>query len=448
METLEELNTVIECGIDLIQGYYTGRPAEKPLADISDEVRDRMFEANLQINRYDKQAKIYYAQDGEEINLLDLALKRYTALLLRQGSYTLNGEASHNIDFAIYCADGAKTQLTVNNINIKGIEEPTIRLGDRSQLELILNGTNTLDKEGILVPASASLTIRGDGDLRINNNRNYAVGIGSGYNAPYGTIRIGTTGTLSIHASGEKILCLGGGWSAGEGIQVTGGKLDLVGNGVCVVCFGSYSGVANISVRDADLKVFGDGNEVLLIGSHSGDAKIVLENSMIDMSSACEILTGRGTVNGSADAVLSGCTVKSDTHCDKGTVFGSFGGEASVVFRESKVRLYGEGYRVVGFGSMNGKCETRAESGDIDGNLLAVEILLLGNEHSRFVVTGGNIHLAQESDHTPVSPAGTPLCFANPNKDHYEATFCDGDEEWTYIADRNENGYLGVWILL
>ena len=448
VETLEELNTVIECGIDLIQGYYTGRPSEQPLADISDDVRNRMVEANLQINRYDKQAKIYFAQDGEEINLLDLALRRYTALLLRDGSYTLNGEVSHNIDFAIYCADGAKAKLTVNNINIKGIEEPTIHLGDRSRLELILNGTNTLDKEGILVPASASLTIRGEGDLCINNTRNYAVGIGSAYNAPYGTIRMESTGTVSIHASGEKILCLGGGWSAGEGIQVCSGKLDLVGYGVSVVCFGSYSGAANISVRNADLKVHGDGNEVLLIGSHSGDARIVMENTGIHLTSACEQLTGFGTVNGSANAVLSGCTVVSDTRCDKGTVFGSFGGTASVCFRDSKVKLYGEGYRVSGFGSLNGNCVTRVESGEIDGSLLAVEVLLLGNENSRFVVTGGNIHLAQESDHTPVSPAGTPLCFANPNKDHYEATFHDGDEEWTYKADRNENGYLGVWILL
>ena len=70
------------------------------------------------------------------------------------------------------------------------------------------------------------------------------------------------------------------------------------------------------------------------------------------------------------------------------------------------------------------------------------------NEHSRYVVTGGNIHLAQESDHTPVSPAGIPLCFANPGKDHYEAVFRDEEEEWTYKADRNEDGYLGVWILL
>lgn len=153
-------------------------------------------------------------------------------------------------------------------------------------------------------------------------------------------------------------------------------------------------------------------------------------------------------MNGSADAVLSGCTVKSETHCYKGAVFGSFGGEATVCFRESKVRLYGEGYRVSGFGSLNGKCITRVESGEVDGSLLAVEGLLLGNEHSRFVVTGGNIHLAQDSDHKPVSPSGTPLCFANPGNDHYEATFRDGDEEWTYKADRREDGYLGVWILL
>ena len=88
------------------------------------------------------------------------------------------------------------------------------------------------------------------------------------------------------------------------------------------------------------------------------------------------------------------------------------------------------------------------ESGEIDASLLAVEVLLLGNEASPFVVTGGNIHLAQESDHTPVSPAGTPLCYVNPAKDHYEATFRDGGEEWTYKADRNASGYLGVWILV
>ncbi len=29
---------------------------------------------------------------------------------------------------------------------------------------------------------------------------------------------------------------------------------------------------------------------------------------------------------------------------------------------------------------------------------------------------------------------------------HYEAVFRDRQEQWTYRADRNENGYLGVWV--
>ena len=215
-----------------------------------------------------------------------------------------------------------------------------------------------------------------------------------------------------------------------------------------MVVLGSYGGAANITIRNAAVKVHGDGNEVLLMGSRAGAAKISTEGSSISLTASCELLCATGTMSGSADAVFSGCTVTSDTHCENGAVFGSFDGEAKTVFRDSKVRLHGEGFRVSGFGSLNGSCVTRVESGEIDASLLAVEVLLLGNKRSRYVVTGGNIHLAQESDHTPVSPAGIPLCFANPGKDHYEAVFRDEEEEWTYKADRNENGYLGVWILL
>lgn len=274
------------------------------------------------------------------------------------------------------------------------------------------------------------------------------MGIGFGYNDPYGTIRLEMEGTVSIHASGGKNLCLGGGWSAGEGIRVLGGTLDLVCNGISIVGLGSYAGATNIDIRNTKLSVKGDGNEVLLIGSRSGAAKINMEGSLIDLSAACEQLMGFGTVSGTADAEISGCTVLCETHCDRGTVFGSFDGKARIVFRDSKIRQYGEGYRVAGFGSLNGSSTVRVESGELEGSLLAVERLLLGNEHSRFIVTGGNIHLAQESDRTPVSPAGIPLRFVSPDKDHYEAAFRDSEEEWIYRAERNEEGFLGVWIPL
>lgn len=95
---------------------------------------------------------------------------------------------------------------------------------------------------------------------------------------------------------------------------------------------------------------------------------------------------------------------------------------------------------------MNGSCVARVESGEIQAGLLVVERLLLGNERSRFVVTGGNIRLEQESGRTPVSPAGIPLDFVRPEGDHYEAVFRDRQENWTYRADRNADGWLGVWV--
>ncbi len=39
VETSEELRTVIDFGVDYVQGYYTGRPAPEPIAEIAPEIR-------------------------------------------------------------------------------------------------------------------------------------------------------------------------------------------------------------------------------------------------------------------------------------------------------------------------------------------------------------------------------------------------------------------------
>ena len=44
------------------------------------------------------------------------------------------------------------------------------------------------------------------------------------------------------------------------------------------------------------------------------------------------------------------------------------------------------------------------------------------------------------------SGAGLPLYCQTPAEDHFEATFSDRRGPWTYSADRNEEGYLFVWI--
>ncbi len=45
VETSNELRTVIDLGVDLVQGYYTGRPAPEPISAIADEVRSEIRES-------------------------------------------------------------------------------------------------------------------------------------------------------------------------------------------------------------------------------------------------------------------------------------------------------------------------------------------------------------------------------------------------------------------
>ena len=46
VETSNELNTVIDLGVDLIQGYYTARPAPDPIAAIAEDIRREIISAN------------------------------------------------------------------------------------------------------------------------------------------------------------------------------------------------------------------------------------------------------------------------------------------------------------------------------------------------------------------------------------------------------------------
>ncbi len=46
VETSEELKTVVGFGVDLIQGYYTARPAPEPIPKIADDIRDEILRAN------------------------------------------------------------------------------------------------------------------------------------------------------------------------------------------------------------------------------------------------------------------------------------------------------------------------------------------------------------------------------------------------------------------
>ena len=78
--------------------------------------------------------------------------------------------------------------------------------------------------------------------------------------------------------------------------------------------------------------------------------------------------------------------------------------------------------------------------------LLAGERMLLGNEHSRVIITGGNILISPEDSQVPVSPGGLPLQCRILTEDHFEADCKDRRASWKYVADRDEDGQLFVWL--
>ena len=446
VETSAELRTVIECGIDLIQGFYTGRPSDEPVRTIADKVLREIREENVHIAQGDREILFYEpAKDGERMDLLELASRKVSCIMLEKGSYTLFGEKSHSVDMNIRVVDDAEVHLTLEHVNLSGPTEPCIRLGNNSVLVLEVVGPNTLNRDGILVPPSARLEVCGTGGLLVHNTRNYSVGIGANYNDPYGTIVLETTGSVVVRSSGDKTVCIGGGSGVGDGITIRGGRLDLNASGMNAVCVGSSIGDAKIEITDTNATIHAEGNDVLLIGSSTANADIHLEGNF-RMSGACERATAVGTINGTAEVLISGGSINATVHCDSGAILGTYSGEAKVVCRDTEIRIHGEGNRLAGFGSLNGAGDTRIESGRITGDLLAGERFLIGNNHSRFMVTGGNLSVFPEGDAVPVSPCGAPLYFLNPKGDHYEETFTDRRATWTYKADRDAEGYLGVWI--
>ncbi|MBQ6399308.1 MAG: EAL domain-containing protein [Clostridia bacterium] len=445
VETAAELETVISFGVDLIQGYYTARPAEMPIPEINPEIRQQIVEESLKAVRFDRESRTYAARNGETVQLFDLAMHKYTVLEVPAGAVVLQGTSDSPVELTVRIADNAEATLILDSASLKGEDEPAIQLGSNSRVTLVLRGNSMLRRDGIRVPGNASLLLTGDGSLTIDSSRNYSVGIGSNFNDVYGTIEIDLKGTLNVSVSGDKAVCVGGGRSGGKGLTLKRGLVSLHASGISVLGIGSAAGSADIRLPGGQLECRVQGNDAVGIGTLSGHASIV-SSGEVTVQLDSERAVGLGTLNGTADLRLTGGAVQVVLHCDTGACIGNFSGEGSSLLSGATVHFIGEGNRTAGLGSVEGACDTRIEGGIISGNLLASVRRLLGNSNSRVVITGGNVRLYPESGETPVSPGGEPLKLLTPEGDTFEQTYKDKRATWNYRATRSKDGFLDVWV--
>lgn len=446
VETFEELQKVIECGVDLIQGYYTAKPAPFPLQNLPAKIKNEIIAENLRISRFDNDLLVYNASSGEKIDIIDLAYKKYAYVNVAEGEVTFTGEKDNTVDLVIRVAEQTDACLIFDNVNIKGSVETTVQIGRGSRVEIVLYGENTLNKEGIHVPETASLLLRGDGSLTINGNRNFAVGIGSNYSEPHGEIDIDINGKLSVISSGDKVVSIGGGRERSAQIQLSHGTVCVDAKGIDVLGIGSVDDCATVRIIDADVRVHCSGNNAVGIGSVKGSVDIETCGTVYTLSDG-EKAVGIGTCTGTGGRVkLIRGNVTAVTHCDIGTGIGSVSGSVSVENIGACTDCYGEGTRVRSFGSVTGRCVTRITGGCVRARVQAAEELPFGGEADSVVITGGNV-VSDSPVPMAVNDFGEPLIRYSPKGHRFEKNVVCGNGEYVYTAVRDENtGELSVYL--
>ena len=300
VETAEELHTVILLGADLIQGYFTARPAPEIIGSIPEDIKQM-------IKRYHQEREdgigqqVYIADVSERIILERLMQSGMKCIVIgSNGSGDISIEGSSELDsqIRIETRKGYSGRITLENAWLNSIKnKPCIDIGEDNEVTLVLSGDNKLDTGGIRVPQSSKLTIAGEGRLAINVNGKEFYGIGNGAGMWHGDITFEQSGRITVNADGEKGVAIGS------------------GNG----------GVININAGQYRLNVQGDVN------------------------------VGIGALYAESDMVIHDCDIGMEMNSARGTAIGSIGKSDFITIFKTSLKIFMTGIELVGIGTLDGE---------------------------------------------------------------------------------------------
>ncbi len=356
VETAQEMKTVIRLGVDLIQGYYTSTPKPLFLDSISKDVKDEIIKTNLE-TRPNGTKKVYTARNDTEIDLLKLALEKYTDIHIYQSKLTIVGDPDKQVKMNISVMDNHSCELTLRNVNmVSGNSKPTISVGEYARLVLDISKTNKLGYSGIYVPMGSQIELTGKGTLTIDCYASEGTGIGNDYDHGYGDITVDMQGTLEIICNSTETVCIGGGYNNDESeIKLMSGKIKLFMYSHNGVAIGSYDGESNIELGDGcSLDMTVSGIKVTGIGSFKGIATVA---SSADVNMLC---TGAQAVgigvlaNGEGSVLVRKGRINIKMRSAKHSCIGAIDGDVNAKIMNSEIIIDSEGDFATGIGDPNG----------------------------------------------------------------------------------------------
>ncbi len=369
VETAQEMKTVIRLGVDLIQGYYTSKPKPLFLDSIAKDVNDEIIKTNLE-TRPNGAKKIYSARNDTELDLLKLALEKYTDIHIYQSKLTIFGDPDKQVKMNIAVMDNHSCELTLRNVNIvSGNSKPVITVGEYARLVMNVSKNNKLGYSGIYVPMGSQFELCGKGTLTIDCYASECIGIGNDYDHCYGDITIDMTGTLEIICNSMETVCIGGGYNEDDSeINLKSGKLKIYMHTHNGIAIGSYNGDADISISDncsldmtvsgikvtgigschgiasvnteADITMSCTGAQAVGIGVlEDGEGSIIIENGRINMKMRSAKHSGIGAIGGSVNTKISNAEIVFDSEGDLAVGIGDSTGSGNVSIIDSAVNM-------------------------------------------------------------------------------------------------------------
>ncbi|MBO6108629.1 MAG: EAL domain-containing protein [Eubacterium sp.] len=358
VENSDELKTVIQLGVDLVQGYYTAKPGPKLIESIPTELVNEIIGAPSQ-DLSDGSAgsgHTYIAGRTNRVSLSTLIREGYKEIRIGEDNpvyrdITIVGTPGVKSEVRVTVVDGFSGEITLENAYLFGGEGgiPAIDIGDDSVIKLILKGENTLSCGGIRVPGTSALEIYGTGNLLINLDDREFYGIGNGLKEAHGNMVLAQAGEISIEASGKKGVCIGSG--LGGSMELREGKFVIEVSSDTCVGIGSVAGEVNPDIHDCFVNINMSVFKGACIGSVDGDVSIVSENASLNAQIEGGEVAFIGSVTGNrvkADiwGVKSDVTIRSDV----ATYVGSLGGGSDIRLDsiQANINIYGNHARFLG----------------------------------------------------------------------------------------------------
>ncbi len=396
VESSDELRTVILLGVDLIQGFYTARPAPEVLQALPYELRSEI-RSHRQERDDGKRMKIYSAQESERVNLDKLYKDGYDRIIIGNGylggTVTIAGSQYLETDIHIETAESFHGTIILENAVISNLPgRAAFAVGEDSDVTLVLNGTNKLNKAGIKVPASSKLKLVGKGSLEISLGGANYYGIGNDLESPHGELTFEQDGTISIHSDSHEGVCIGSG--LGGRIRICRGRYVLCGEGSMNVCIGAYSGFADIDIIGCDFDGKTTGAHSTVIGSLEGEASINLRYSSIKCEAHSLHAAALGTVGGTKASVhAESIHMNIAMSAEALTVFGSLLNESDIALERSAIQIKAEGANALLFGGINGGARFSTTYIDLSAEINTQYEDCYIHENTSLNLTGGKYRL-------------------------------------------------------